>query len=409
MKVIPSIFFGRRLALAMLMLVPLVQGAEPVVDCFRLRAPGGAYALEQGSDLQYGRLGEREGLWVVCDRNGRQSAAKIYLIRAETLRAAKPDQPIIADEEFVIVAPNVGWAEFKAANQAAGDEVLADLQRRVTPAEARGDEPYLDLEAVTIAPSPVPPHAPRLFVVAEEPYSAILELELAPAAKGLPSQPTLARLAAVYAYAELPAEQGSARNDGIEGLAWSEQSKRFYFAEEATAKLNDEPRWLALFSLDPRLGSAQLTDGQVRIDREVSDALTAAIRKCRRGRMQTLNALTALPDGRLLAVDRNGGWIDLVDPAARTAGPWLNLYELNGQNLRTVLANFPAERKMPYISIEGLAFDPAGALWLIDDPAMPEGWRESALIRLTGLPPLPSPGGAATRPKDAQADPGSSQ
>jgi hypothetical protein len=37
---------------------------------------------------------------------------------------------------------------------------------------------------------------------------------------------------------------------------------------------------------------------------------------------------------------------------------------------------------MPYISIEGIAVDGAGALWLVDDPAMPEAFRASCLLRV---------------------------
>jgi len=368
-----------------LILLPLPARAEIVVDCFRLRAPDNTRDIEQGSDLHYGRLGDRDGLWLDCDRNGRQSAGKIYLISPKTLQAAKPSAPIIADEEFTIVAPAEGWAAFNAANKGAGDEPLADLRRRVTPSEARGEEPFLDLEAITIAPSPTPPHEPRLFVVAEEPFSTVLELVLQ--GHGPSAQ---ARLAAAYTYPEKPEEQGSARNDGLEGFAYAGRLGEFYFAEEATAPLNQEPRSLVLFSVDPRLGRVRLDSGRAVIDTEISDPLTAAIRKCRRGKMQTLNAITVLPDGRLLVVDRNGGWIDLVDPVQRTAQNWLNLYDLDGKSLRKVLDQFPEQRKMPYVSIEGLAFDPTGALWLIDDPAMPEGWRESCMVRLTHLPPIPA-------------------
>lgn len=382
---------GRLFLLALFVASTPAPAADVSIDCFRLRAPGDAHDIEQGSDLHYGRLGHREGLWLVCDRNGRQSAAKIYLVSAKTLRDAKPDAPIVADEEFTIVAPREGWPTFSTANQAAGEDVLVDLRRRITPAETRGEEPFLDLEAVTIAPSPASPHEPRLFVVAEEPFSAILELALDTDPPATRPYSSPARLAAVYAYAEKPAEQGSARNDGLEGFAYSEKSRCFYFAEEATARLNDEPRSLALFSLDPILGRATLADACVRPEPEISAALTAAVRKCRKGKMQTLNALTALPDGRLLALDRNGGLIDLINPEKHTAQPWLNLYDLAGKNLREILARFPEERKMSYISIEGLAFDPAENLWLIDDPAMPEGWRESCLIRLKNLPPLPPP------------------
>jgi len=94
-----------------------------------------------------------------------------------------------------------------------------------------------------------------------------------------------------------------------------------------------------------------------------------------------------LPSGRLLAVDRNGGWILRLDPQAATVERWLNLYDVDGLDLRKLLRDFPAPRRMPYISIEGISVDPAGDIWLIDDPALPEAFRASCLIRLRGLNP----------------------
>ena len=128
----------------------------------------------------------------------------------------------------------------------------------------------------------------------------------------------------------------------------------------------------------------RLKSGRLQVDAERSEALTRCVRSQRKGKMQTLNALTATADGSLLAVDRNGGWILRIDSKVPAATRWLNLYDLDGQNLREVLARFPQKRQMPYISIEGIAVDPAGTLWLVDDPAMPEGWRASCLLRVTG-------------------------
>jgi hypothetical protein len=88
------------------------------------------------------------------------------------------------------------------------------------------------------------------------------------------------------------------------------------------------------------------------------------------------------PDGSLVAVDRNGGWVLKIDATSHEAKRWLNLYDLDGVNLREVLAEFPGERRMPYISIEGIAFDKKGDLWLVDDPAMPESFRHSCLVRI---------------------------
>jgi hypothetical protein len=256
--------------------------------------------------------------------------------------------------------------------------VLAELQRRIEAGLGRGGGQPLDLEAVTIAPSPLPPHEPRVFAVAEEPFSTVLEL-----AVGGKGQTAEARLTAVYVYTEAKGEHGTDRNDGLEGLAYAGTAGEFYWAEEGT-KFHNGPPGPRLFFLGPRLGRAEFTAGKVVVDGAVSDPLTAAVRSQQQGGMQTLNGLTATPDGWLLAVDRNGGWILRVDLAKRTAARWLNLYDLHGTNLREALADFPGRRQMPYVSIEGIARDQAGTLWLVDDPAMPEGFRASALVRITG-------------------------
>src|SRR5690606_3811099 len=73
------------------------------IHAFRLRTPGGTAAIQQGSGLHYGRLGEREGLWLVCDRNGEHSAGKIYYIAMKTLEAARPGEAIVADAEISIL------------------------------------------------------------------------------------------------------------------------------------------------------------------------------------------------------------------------------------------------------------------------------------------------------------------
>ncbi|GMU24973.1 MAG: hypothetical protein AMXMBFR13_50440 [Phycisphaerae bacterium] len=379
-----------------LAVLPAFASAEPTISFYRLRAPGDAHDVEQASGLHYGRLGEREGLWIVCDRNGRQSAGKLYHFSKATLARVQAGRSIVADEAFTVVLPRGEWSAFAAAHAAAGDDVLSEVHRRISPGQQRTEEPFLDLEAVTIAPAITHPHEPRVFVVAEEPHSVILELTL----EGSGTE-ARARLVALYAYEEKADEQGTARNDGLEGLAWAGKPGRFYLAEEGTRSHTDEASAL-LFFRDPRLGVADLKAGRVQVDEKASDALTTAVRACRKAGMQTLNGLcvpsdtasTAPASGSvdragLLAIDRNGGWILRVDPEKHTARPWLNLYDLQGRNLRELLASFPEPRRMPYISIEGLAMDPAGALWLVDDPAIPEGWRASALIRVANPPTGP--------------------
>lgn len=361
------------------------QAAGRKVDFFRLRAPGDAYDIAQASDLHYGRLGDRHGLWMVCDRNGRESAGKIYFFSLRALAAAPSGGTLVADDAFTIVAPSGDWAAFAAANRGAGEAALADVRRRIVPAAERKDEPFLDLEAVTIGAAVQPPHEPRLFVVAEEPYSVILELTLEGG-----GQNGRARLMALYGYDEPPEHQGAALNDGLEGFAWAGRPGWFYFAEEGTRSHTEEARPRIMFR-EPILGLGELKDGRLAPDRERTEALSAAVRRCRRGAAQTLNALAVLRDGRILAVDRNGGCILHVDPAGERVAPWLDLYAPHGGNLRELLAGFPRRRKMPYVSIEGLAVDDAGALWLVDDPAIPEGWRESCLVRIRGGEPLDSP------------------
>ncbi len=387
----------RLIAALWLLASAYVAPAAVQVEPFRLQSPTGA-SVKQASDLCYGQAGGRTGLWVVCDRNGEESAAKIYLVSARTLASVRGDT-IRADEEFVIVPPSGTWEDFTRRNAGAGPDVLEDCRRRLLPAEERGDEPFFDLEAVTIAPAATEPHEPRLWVATEEPFSTILELSLRPL-------DTNARLEAVYAYREDPRTQGTARNDGIEGLAWSGRPGEFFFAEEGTRDPQGRPSAL-LFFLDPVLGLGRLKGSEFAVDTETTVQLTEVVRACRQSSAQTLNALARSPDGALLAVDRNGGWILRVTGAALSgavphgsnysasspaatgalrAERWLNLYDLQGVNLRERLADFPGPRRMPYISIEGIAVEPGGDLWLCDDPAIPEGWRESCLIRLRIAP-----------------------
>ena len=353
------------------------------IEVYALRAPGDAHDIEQGSGLHYGRLGAREGLWLVCDRNGDQSASRIFFISKDTLASAEHRGKVVADAAFELAPPAGPWSEFAAAHRGAGEAALADVQKRIAAGSSRNGEPVLDIEAVTIAPSPTPPHEPHVFVVAEEPHSTVLELTL-----DEKSRPPRMQLVAAYGYAEAENEHGTANNDGLEGLAYAGTPGQVYWAEEGT-KLHRPGAHPRLCFLDPRIGRAALSAGRVRLDKPASEGLTRAVRAQRRGRMQTLNALTATSTGQVLAVDRNGGWVLRINPKTAAATPWLNLYDLEGTNLRETLAEFPGTRVMSYISIEGIAVEPSGTIWLVDDPAMPEAFRASCLLRLTDLPRQP--------------------
>ena len=354
---------------------------------FSLRAPGDEHAIEQASGLHYGRLGPRNGLWLVCDRNGGRSAGRLYFFAKATLNAARHREPMIADEAFSIRPPAEGWTAFGRRHDGLDAAVLVELRRRLEAGLVPNGERPLDLEAGTLAPSPQPPHEPRVFVVAEEPASVVLELAIDEA-----TQPATARLTGAYAYTEAKGENGWDHNDGLEGLAYTGKVGQFYWAEEGTRSHTAEATPRLMF-VAPRLGKAEATGGRLVVDRTTSDAFTRSVQGQRQGRMQTLNALTTTADGQILAVDRNGGWILRVDPVSHRAQRWLNLYDLDGTNLRDALASFPGPgtRRMPYISIEGIAVDDTGAIWLADDPAAPEAFHASCLLRLRnpGKPPKP--------------------
>lgn len=358
------------------------RAADVELTFYHLRAPNDAHDVDQASGLHYGSLGEREGLWTVCDRNGGRSAGRIFFFSNETLSRARHRGFLIADDAFTPALPEEAWSDFVERHEKAGREALEELRRRIEAGAAGEEGPFLDFEAVTIAPSPAPPHAPRLFVADEEPSNFILEFAL----EGGGSTGT-ARLTAAYRYRERDDHRGEAGNDGLEGLAWTGRPGEFYWAEEGT-KSHGQPPAPRLLFLDPLLGVAKLDDARVVVDEEATGSLSRAVHAHRDGEMQTLNGLCVLPDGRLAAVDRNGGWILRVDPKEHRAERWLNLYDLHGTNLREALAEFPGPRRMPYISIEGIAVDRDGHLWLVDDPAMPENFRVSCLVRLSGLDEL---------------------
>lgn len=357
---------------------PAAEGEAVRIDYYHLRTPDGKDHIEQVSGLHYGRLESREGLWMVCDRNGGRSAGKLFFLSAKKLPQADSGEVLTADEVFIIEPPD-DWAGFAREYAAAGEIILAELHRQIMATLKGDDGPMLDLEAVTIAPSPAPPHESRIFVAVEQPYSMVLELELV-----YWKERVTARLMGVYAYSCVEEEQGRDSNDGLEGLAPNGRPGELYWVEEGTCSHTTEAKPLLMFT-NPRIGLARLVKGRMVVDREVSEALTATVRAQRQGQMQTLNALAPTPDGLLLAVDRNGGWILRIDPRTNAAERWLNLYDIRGHDLRKVLADFPAPRRMPYISIEGAAIDTAGHLWLVDDPAMPESFRASCLIRIRGL------------------------
>lgn len=387
----PTRFFGETLVLAAFFLPPTILAASPKVTYYRMQTPRpSTNPIEQASDLCYGRIAGREGLWTACDRNGGRTGGRIYRFSNATLASAPPGGTLIADEEIVIRAPHRGWPDFRHKHRDLGPEVLDHLQERIAAgqvSERRADQSTstarpLDLEAITIGVSCLPPHEPRLFVVAEEPYSIILELEL-----GRPGKPTYAELTAAYRYDELEDEHGTDSNDGLESLAYAGVPGQFWWAEEGTCphKPDAHPR---LFFGNSRLGLCRLKDCRLQPEASISKTLTEAVRTHLTGESQTLNALCLTGDGHLLALDRNGGWVLWIDPRQHALSKWFNVYDIAGINLREVLADFPGRRVMPYVSFEGIALDEQGALWLVDDPAMPESFRDSCLVRITGLPPV---------------------
>jgi hypothetical protein len=356
---------------------------KPVVSKFRLAGPDRQFTIDQASGLCFGEIGDRRGLWLVCDRNGGASAGRLFYFSFNRLHDSVAGQVIQADEAFEIVLPE-NWPGFVRMFEAAGRERLAELRRQIRSTQQRGDQPRLDLEAVTIGPAVNSPDEQHIFVAAEQPDSLILELSL----EDMNGQ-TGARMVGVYLYAEPPSDKGSGSNDGIEGLAQAGRPGELYWAEEGTRSHSSERKPRLMFTC-PRLGRGTLDKGKLEVEASVSKRLTALIWKRQTGDMQTLNALARLENGHLLAVDRNGGWILHIDPERGTVWKWLNLYNFRGRNLRDILADFPENRRMPYVSIEGLARDRRGYLWIVDDPAMPEAFRESCLIRIGPFEHFPS-------------------
>jgi hypothetical protein len=341
---------------------------------------------------------------MVCDRNGGESTNRIFYFSAETLNRANAENVLTADETFALAAPAEGWSRFGRERAASLASTLIDVERKMSDNHTSGDadlpgidswDRALDLEGITIISPSDGANDGRFIVVAEQPHSVILELELTDDTNR--ANNTVARITEAFPYCEDDDAHGSDRNDGIEGLAVCVRSGGLYWVEEGT-KLHAPDAHPRLFFLEPRLGVSQRLARELRIEQARTTAMTHAVHAQRSGSMQTLNGLTCLQDGRLLAVDRNGGWILLIAPAGPTVTRWLNLYDLDGVNLRNRMADFPAPRRMPYISIEGIAVDPKGRIWLVDDPAMPEGFRDSCLVCISYMRVPPKPEANTTPP-----------
>ena len=357
---------------------PADKPCPPLVEYYRMKTPDGLEDIDQASGLHYGSLGTREGLWLVCDRNSVAGGNRIFFFDRRQLATPRHDQNIAASGAFNIVGPPKGWDDFMAKHSTIEPAILAELRRQFENGRARR-KPILDLEAITVGQ----PNAPfvsgkktpaRLYAVAEQPHSLVLELQLVENAGK-----TEAVLTDCFLYSEKSSEAGSDANDGLEAIAWAGQPGLFFIAEEGTRpyRANDDMHFFDC----PRLMRCRLKNAQVIVDEPWSERATSNVRAFQDNSTHTLNALARLDDRTLAAVDRNGGYILKIDIPTASAKRWLNLYESKGLNLRKKLAHFPATRRMPYVSIEGLALDPQGNLWLIDDPAMPEAFRASALIR----------------------------
>ena len=361
---------------------PASEPTPDAVECYRLKSPDGQRNIEQASDLHYGRLGAREGLWLVCDRNSGECANQVYFIARERLAQARSGTALAVSEAIPIAGPADGWDGFRRRHTAVRLGVLAELRQQI---EGRDNgRSVLDLEGITIGQD-IGGGEARLFVIAEEPNSLVLELGIEQAE----AKPQ-ARLIACYSYEEAANARGGDSNDGLEGIAWCGTPGRFYLVEEGTRphKTSDPLH----FFLAPRFMRCELRDGRVLLDNAWSNEVTRGVRALQTGTTQTLNAVTCIDRRTLAAVDRNGGLVLAVDAPSRTVRPWLNLYDPKLLNLRRRLAAFPQERRMPYVSIEGIAADPNGEIWMVDDPAIPEGFRESVLIRLKRPTPPPSVG-----------------
>lgn len=430
--------YGPSLALGVLIAVaPVTIAAQgPVVEPFRLMMPDGKASIDQASDLCFGQLGGYAGLWIAPDRNSGESGNQIFLIDQDRLARLKPGEDAVATHAFATVGPAEGWERFAAEHPRIDPAVLNGLREQFENFSLQR-RPILDFEGITIAPrlsgprtqasgpqhdrvrpqtgaasrtaawsvagarhggssntptlgsdhsgtaksrpSAIPdPENASLFVVTEQPHSLVLEFSLIDDAR-----PRL-MLVACFLYSEKPEERGGDANDGIEGVTWAGKPGRFFICEEGTRPHREGDT--QHFFDRPRLMRCTLANGVCNVEEPWSTRATEGVRSQRDQPSQTLDALTRLNDQTLLAVDRNGGWILAIDIATGKARQWINLYDPKGLNLRHRLDQFPRTRHMPYVSIEGIAIDDRGDLWLCDDPAMPEGFRESCLIRVKGVP-----------------------
>jgi len=382
-------------------LAPAVMANPPTVELYRLKMPGGQDVF-QASDLCSGRVGEHEGLWIVCDRHGGPCGNRILFIDRQTLTKLKNGGDASVTQSFPAAGPTEGWEPFNKRHDRIAPEILNELRRQFENVD--DDGPLLDFEGIAIGPrsSILPttargqpsipadtspsntPSDPALFVITEQPHSIVLEFVLVE-----DHREGRAELRDCFLYEEKAEDMGGDANDGLEGIAWAGEPGMFFICEEGTRPYR--PGDNLHFFDEPRLMRTRLVDGQCAIEEPWSTRATESVRSQRDKPSQTLNALTMADDRTLLGVDRNGGWILATDVTTGQTRRWLSLYDPKGLNLRTKLADFPAPRHMPYVSIEGLARDDHGNLWLVDDPAMPEGFRESCLIQVKNLPPLPPP------------------
>lgn len=346
---------------------------SPEADLSLIEWPETSRIACQASDLWYGAAYGRSGLWLVCDRNGGESAARILFIADKDLTTARSGR-VRATDAFRVIPPAEGWDGFRRQYPDAMKERLSRLQKQIESSGSGGEHP-LDLEGIT-AGRALGSDEEFLFVLAEQPDSLILEVRL-----GGWGEDGTASLVACYAYDEAADERGGDSNDGLEGIAWTGRPGEFFLAEEGTAR-HDAGNGV-LFFARPRIVLATLKGGRVEVANVWSRKATASLWALQGGGSHTANALCLADSRTLLTVDRNAGKVFAIDTATGEARLWLDYNATGGPRLRERLATFPARRAMPYISMEGLARDARGDWWLIDDPAMPEGFRESALVRLS--------------------------
>ncbi|UCD28430.1 MAG: hypothetical protein JSV03_15315 [Planctomycetota bacterium] len=357
---------------------PTTQSGAGEVYHYRLKMPEGRDSIYQCSGLHYGSLGKREGLWLVCDRNSGPCGNQVFFVDKRRLTKARNGSDITTDESISIVPPAEGWDGFIKRHSMIAANVLSDLRKQIEN-KIKGKGPILDLEDITIGRISAGNRGMQLLVVAEQPHSVVLGLRLEE------KQPRpVAVLTNCFTYEEGKAAQGDDANDGLEGITWSGRAGEFYLVEEGTKP--HEPTYTLLYFQNPRILKCTLKDGRVIADKRWSHELTEKVRRLRGHPMQTLNAVTCMDKETLLAVDRNGGWVISVNLNSREVRRRFSLYDPKLLNLRQRLSDFPARRYMPYVSIEGIAGDVDGNIWMVDDPAAPEAFKESCLIRVANPP-----------------------